>query len=676
MGPGRNSATTAGHVLELLRLQAAQQVAHAARFQLEDADRLRAAEQVERRAVVQREVRHVDRDAVVALDETRGLVEHGHRAQPEEVHLEEPGLLARAHVPLRRDFVLVRAEHRHVIGQRPGRDQDAGGVHRRVARHALEPARAADQLAVLVVAGGQRLEVPDALDRLVERDAELVRHELRDAVALGERHPEHARDVADHRLRLHAAERDDLAHRARAVLGAHVLDHLAAAGVLEVEVDVGHRHALGIEETLEDEPVLDRVDVGDAQAVGDQRPRHRAAARPDADLLAARVMDEVAHDQEVRGEAELRDHAELVLEPLPELGRHLPVAIGQPGFREPAEERFGRRLPLRQREDRQLVLVFEVEVAEVGDRARLRQRGRQLAAEQPPHLLLRLEEHLLALVTQALRIVDRLPVPDREQHVVRLGIARVQVVEVVRHHERDPRRLRHVDHAAAGGELVGDVVVLHLEEEVALAEDVAVDARGALGVLDLLLEERLVDLALEARGEPDQAFVAFGQNVPVDARLVVEAVDERGRRELDQVPVPGEILREEDHVEVALAARAILARAGRDVRLHPEDRLDPRLLRLLVELDRPEQVAVVGERERGHAELGRALDHRVDLARAVEQAVVGVPVEVDEVGSSLSHDGPNLPPMERSMLRDCRGGPRPRRAARDGPPRCAHVAAR
>ena len=65
-----------------------------------------------------------------------------------------------------------------------------------------------------------------------------------------------------------------------------VLDHLAAPMVVEVDVDVRHRHALGIQEALEDEPVPQRVDVGDPERVGDERPGRRAAARPDADAPA------------------------------------------------------------------------------------------------------------------------------------------------------------------------------------------------------------------------------------------------------------------------------------------------------------------------------------------------------------------------------------------------------
>ena len=87
----------------------------------------------------------------------------------------------------------------------------------------------------------------------------------------------------------------------RPYLRGDVLDDLAAAALAEVDVDVGQRHALGVEEALEDQVVLDRIDVGDAQAVGDEAAGRRAAARPDRDALLARVADEIPDDQEVPG---------------------------------------------------------------------------------------------------------------------------------------------------------------------------------------------------------------------------------------------------------------------------------------------------------------------------------------------------------------------------------------
>src|SRR6266478_8358284 len=87
-----------------------------------------------------------------------------------------------------------------------------------------------------------------------------------------------------------------------------------ATVVGEVDVHIGHRDPLGVQEALEEEAVTDRVDVRDPEAVRGERPGRGAAAGPDGDPLLARVMDEVPDDQEVAGESHLLDDRELVVE--------------------------------------------------------------------------------------------------------------------------------------------------------------------------------------------------------------------------------------------------------------------------------------------------------------------------------------------------------------------------
>jgi hypothetical protein len=106
---------------------------------------------------------------------------------------------------------------------------------------------------------------------------------------------------------------------------------------------------------------------------------------------------------------------------------------------------------------------------------------------------------------------------------------------------------------------------------------------------------------------------------------------------VDEVLVPRVALGEEDQVVVGLLARA--ARRGRalvvpgprrDVRLDPDDRTDPRLLRLPGELEDAEEVPVIGDRERV-LPVGRgAREHLVQPLGPVQERVRRVVVEVDE----------------------------------------------
>ena len=80
-------------------------------------------------------------------------------------------------------------------------------------------------------------------------------------------------------------EGDDLRHLLAAVFFGDVLDDFAAAVRAEVDVDIGHADALRIEEALEEQPVLQRVDIGNIHGITDQAAGGRAAARATGMLI-------------------------------------------------------------------------------------------------------------------------------------------------------------------------------------------------------------------------------------------------------------------------------------------------------------------------------------------------------------------------------------------------------
>ena len=250
-------------------------------------------------------------------------------------------------------------------------------------------------------------------ERLVERHVERRRNLLGDAVDVRVRHVHHAADVADDGLGLHRAERDDLRDVLASVLLGDVGDHLAAAPLAEVDVDIGQRHALGIEEALENQVVVERIDVGDSEGPGGKAAGGRAAARSDRNALLARVADEIPHDHEVPGIPHLLDHRDLVREPLVVLRERvpqLPFRIELPetlqalrvALPDDVLEVIVEREALGDRELRQVILAGrDRHVAALGDEQRVLHRV-GIIAEHFRHLRGGLEEELIAVVLQAL----------------------------------------------------------------------------------------------------------------------------------------------------------------------------------------------------------------------------------------------------------------------------------
>ena len=181
-----------------------------------------------------------------------------------------------------------------------------------------------------------RLVVDGALER--DRVGRILRHELAELVDLPVGHLQDAADIAQHAARLQGAEGDDLRDLIAAVLLLHVADHLVAAVLAEIDVEVRHRDAFRIEKALEQEPEADRIEIGDGERVGDERAGAGAAARPDRNALRLRPLDEIGDDQKVAGVFHLLDDAELE-------GQPFVIVLGRLAGR----ERMPREAPLKTR---------------------------------------------------------------------------------------------------------------------------------------------------------------------------------------------------------------------------------------------------------------------------------------------------------------------------------------
>ena len=458
------------------------------------------------------------------------------------------------------------------------------------------------------------------------------RHELGDLVTDRIRVAEHARRVAHGGPRLDGGERDDLRDVVPAVAIGGVLDHLAAVAGVEVHVDVGHLLAARVQEPFEQEVVADRVDVDDAQAVGDARTRRAPASGAHPDASRPGVADEIPHDQEVGREPHGLDDAELELDAFEHFGPGRDAVARLGAFDGELSEVGVFVVTLRRRERGQhRVAELDLDVGALGDEqcvvARL-----LVVREQVAHLLRRLQVELVGVELEALGIALHRAGLHAEQRVMRLGVFAVRVVAVVRGEQRRAHVARQADELRVDLELLGQSVILQLDEERVAPEDrlesVDQDARALVIVLQQSLRHRTA----QATGGGDEPFVVLLEQLEVGAGLLEEAVEVRVRGDLDQVAVPLRALGQQREVEdvVLVASRPIVATGGDHVGLGADDGRDTGVARGAVEVEDAIHVAVVGDAHR-RLTIGRRPRHDVgDPGRAVEHGELGVQVEMDE----------------------------------------------
>ena len=232
---------------------------------------------------------------------------------------------------------------------------------------------------------------------------------------------------------------------------------------------------------------------------------------------------------------------------------------------------------------------------------------------------------------------------------MRFVMGAFEEVDVVRGDQPESEVAGNVDESRAVASLLFDPVVGQFDEEVFFSEDVPIGG-GILKSLRLLpCTQGHVDLTLKASAEGNQTPVVLGEELPVDARLVVKAVKMGGRADLDQIAVPFVISGQKCHMEgripAAVGGLFFLHGSGSNVDLAPDDRFDLRFLRGLIELHGSEEVPVVGQGDRRHSEIGGFAHELFHPDRPVQQRVLAVHMEMNE--GNLGHQSNLKPPVPR-----------------------------
>ena len=294
-----------------------------AALDLKDADRVPTADQSVGPRIVGRDPMERQAPIVMPFEQTKAQVELGQRAEPEQVHLEEPEVLQVVLVPLDHGAPgHRRVLDRHEIMDRLVAEEEAARMDREMPREVLDLCA---QPGEVVVQRGGRVEPGVRELRRPERG--VVREQPGEAVEGGLGETERLADLAHrgpgtiaHHIRHHGGV-------IASVPAIDVLDHLLASRVHDVEVDVGRLVPLTRQEPLEQQIDPHRIDRRDPEAVADHRVRGRAAALAE-DPLAPAVLDDLPHGQEVAAVVELVDQRELLVDLLPD-GRWHATGAGE-----------------------------------------------------------------------------------------------------------------------------------------------------------------------------------------------------------------------------------------------------------------------------------------------------------------------------------------------------------
>ncbi len=166
---------------------------------------------------------------------------------------------------------------------------------------------------------------------------------------------------------------------------------------------------------------------------------------------------------------------------------------------------------------------------------------------------------------------------------------------------------------------------LHLEI-IAVGEQGSPVARSLGGARGIALQQRLSNVALARAGQRDQSVGAFAEPLAPEFRAAAILIAPiRAREPVGEPEVAGARLHEQQRAE-GLVALGVVGEPD----ITAENRLDAPRARRLVELDEPEGVREIGNRERGHSIRGRGVDRGVDSQRPVDDRELAVQAQVYE----------------------------------------------
>ena len=414
----------------------------------------------------------------------------------------------------------------------------------------------------------------------------------------------------------------------RPVAAAHVVDHLAAAFVIEVHVDIGHGDALGVQKALKEQAVFQGVYGGNAQAVGDDGTGAAAAPRADAHAVGARVVDKIPDDEKIIHIAHAGDHAQFVFHALARVRVILAVALFQPLFAQGAQVGKGVRFALGQGKFGQVGGgKVKVHLAARGDFRRVFN-GLREVGEQGAHLVLALDVQFPRGHLHAVGVGKGLAGLDAHEHFLRVRVGGGEVVAVVGDDQGNVQFPRQAHQPRQYLLFLRDTVILQFHIEIARPEDVHIPLRHFAGLVIPPVEQQLGQIARKTGRQRNQTPGILFQQRVIHAGAVVKPTRKALGYQTGKVFVALVVFAQQDQMRIFAELALLFVHIRADIHLAANDRVNARVLAGAVKIHHAVHHAVVGNGAGVHAQLLQTRHKRLDGTSAVQKAVFGMQMQM------------------------------------------------
>ena len=252
--------------------------------------------------------------AMRLLDNAAGLLQLGEGLQTQEVHLNQTRTLDNMAVVLCDSRLtvwevgVISCRDRHMIRNRVTTDDKAAGMNTCSSNLSFQLLGIFDGVCFAEIGRElSHLQLRRTGDSILQVHLHAIRQTVGDCLTKGitpiQRQILHTGHILDTVLSGHCAVGDNMGTVLVSVLIHYPLQHLASSIVLEVGIDIRQRDTVGVQETLEQQVVFQRIQLGDSQAISYHTTSGRATSwsYPHIQVLTGRI-DKVLHNKEVSRE--------------------------------------------------------------------------------------------------------------------------------------------------------------------------------------------------------------------------------------------------------------------------------------------------------------------------------------------------------------------------------------
>ena len=373
-----------------------------------------------------------------------------------------------------------------------------------------------------------------------------LRYELCDPVNILIRYSKDSSDIADGAARGHGTEGNDLSYMVAAVFILNILNDLGPAFVAEVNIEIGHADALGVEKTLKNEVVFYRIYIGNAHRICRNARRAAAAAGTDCNTVRLGKIDEIPDDEVVIDKPHSVYNVKLIVEPVPMHLRGLSVTPDKSVAAELAQI-FGVSHAVGCSEARQVTLAeFYGKAAFIRDLTRIFYRI-LIAEHSFTHLLLGLEVEFIGLHAHAVGLIEKSTGLYAKHNILRFSIGFINVMNIVCSNGLDIELFCKLVEPRQHDKLLGQAVILKLYI-VILAEKLLIPRSKLFCFSIVIHQKQLRYFTCKACGKADEPFMVFFQKLMINPRTVIETINECDGGKLYEIAITLFILCKEDEM--------------------------------------------------------------------------------------------------------------------------------